>query len=98
MDDSHFATATGHAFRLAGYEPRIVHGVIDTAATLVLVAAGSAATLTTPMMVRVRPGDDVRVHPMHAAPTRELILIHRSAHVRPTVAAAMALITDASRT
>ncbi len=86
-DDSQFAMATRHAFRHAGFEPRIVHGIIDTAATCAMVATGAAASLLTPMMASVRTTDAIRLVPLVTPPSRELVLIHRSGPMRPSVAA-----------
>lgn len=86
-DDSHFAVATRHAFRAAGFEPRIVHAITDTAATCAIVAAGAAATILTPMMASVRPSDQVRLVRMTDPPSRELVLIQRAGPMRPSVAA-----------
>ncbi|CCH75872.1 putative Transcriptional regulator, LysR family protein [Nostocoides japonicum T1-X7] len=93
-DDSHFAVATGHAFRRAGFEPRIVHGITDTAATCAMVAVGVAATLLTPMMAGVRATEAIRLVPLTSPPSRELVLIHRSGPMRPSVAAAAGVIED----
>lgn len=95
-DQSHFAVATRHAFRQVGFEPRISHGITDTAATCAIVASGVAASLLTPMMAGVRATGDIRLVPLVTPPARELVLIHRSGPMRPSVAAAASVIEEAA--
>lgn len=93
-DGSHFALATRHAFRQAGVEPRIRHGITDTAATCALVGMGVGASILTPMMAGVRRRSDIRLLPLRSPPGRELVLIHRAGPMRPSVAAVAAVLEE----
>ena len=52
---SQYGRALRSGFRRRGFEPRVVHEVTDTAASLQLAAAGLGATVMTGLMTRLNP-------------------------------------------
>ncbi len=82
-----YGRAMRAALRKRGVEPRVVHEVTDTAASLQLAAAGLGATVTTPLMRRLNPSVGIRPLRMRDPFTRQIVLLysqeHRHAAVEP---------------
>jgi DNA-binding transcriptional LysR family regulator len=72
---SQYGRAVRSGFRKRGFEPRVVHEVTDTAASLQLAAAGLGATVMTDLMRRLNPTLDLERLEMEDALTRQLVLI-----------------------
>jgi DNA-binding transcriptional LysR family regulator len=85
---SQYGRAVRSGFRRRGVEPRVVHEVTDTAASLQLAAAGLGATLMTDLMARLNPNLDVQRWRMTDPLTREIVLITPAdvRHRQPIVA------------
>lgn len=78
---SHFGRSFRFACRRLGFEPRVVHEVTDTAASLQLAAAGAGAAPMTGLMERLGASDGlVRLHTPQPI-TREIILVARESVV-----------------
>lgn len=73
--DSQYGRALRSGFRRRGFEPRVVHEVTDTAASLQLAAAGLGATVMTELMRRLNPTLGLRRLEMEDALTRQIVLI-----------------------
>ncbi len=74
---SQYGRAIRSGFRRLGFEPRVVHEVTDTAASLQLAAAGLGATVMTGLMRRLNTGLDLTALQMHEPLTRQIVLISR---------------------
>jgi DNA-binding transcriptional LysR family regulator len=84
---SYYGRAVLTACRRAGFEPRVLHEVTDTAATLALVEAGVGVSVVTNLMLRLRPSR-LDVVGLHESMERHVVVVFRSfAEHRPTVAA-----------
>lgn len=92
---SQYGRALRSGFRSRGFEPRVVHEVTDTAASLQLAAAGLGATVVTDLMRRLNPTLELRRLEMPDALTRRIVLI-TPAHVefRQPIAAFTDVVTD----
>ena len=84
---SQYGTATRAALRHRGIEPRVVHEVTDTAATLHLTAAGLGLSLVTPMMQRLTADLPLLLRPMPDPMTRDVVLLVPRAETQRHVAA-----------
>lgn len=76
---SQYGRAVLVGLRRRGVEPRVVHEVTDTAASLHLAAAGLGATVITPLMRRLSPSLELGVRPMAEPMTRQVVLLVPSA-------------------
>jgi DNA-binding transcriptional LysR family regulator len=89
-----FGRAIRDACRTAGFEPRVMHEVTDTAAALLLAARGLGVTPVTPLM-RQLVTVDARIISLEDAIERHVVFLrHRADRDRPTVAA----VTEAAKT
>ncbi|MBO8196538.1 LysR family transcriptional regulator [Streptomyces oryzae] len=85
--DSYYGRAVLTACRRAGFEPRVLHEVTDTAATLALVETGVGVSVVTDLMLRLR-ASRIDVIGLREAMERHIVVIFRSsAQHRPTVTA-----------
>jgi DNA-binding transcriptional LysR family regulator len=92
---SHYGRALRSGFRRRGFEPRVVHEVTDTAASLQLAAAGLGATVMTDLMRRLNPTTDLRRLEMKDALTRQIVLISPGrARLRQPIGAFTGVVTD----
>jgi DNA-binding transcriptional LysR family regulator len=76
-ETSRYGRALRSGLRRLGIEPRVVHEVTDTAASLQLAAAGLGATLATGLMRRLNGDLDLTTLRMPDPLTREIVLISR---------------------
>ena len=76
-ETSQYGRAIRSGFRRLGFEPRVVHEVTDTAASLQLAAAGLGATVMTGLMQRLNTGLDLTTLHMREPLTRQIVLISR---------------------
>jgi DNA-binding transcriptional LysR family regulator len=76
-EHTRYGRALRSGFRRLGVEPRVIHEVTDTAASLQLAAAGLGATLMTGLMRRLNTALDLSVLHMREPLTRQLVLISR---------------------
>jgi DNA-binding transcriptional LysR family regulator len=76
-DNSQYGRAIRSGFRRLGFEPRVVHEVTDTAASLQLAAAGLGATMMTGLMRRLNSSLDLTTLHMREPLTRQIVLITR---------------------
>lgn len=76
-ETSHYGRAFRFGCRRRGFEPRVVHEVTDTAASLQLAAAGSGVTPMTQLMRRLNPTVDLVALEMADPLSRQLILAIR---------------------
>ena len=76
-DTSQYGRAIRSGFRRLGFEPRVVHEVTDTAASLQLAAAGLGATVMTGLMRQLNTGLDLTALHMREPLTRQIVLISR---------------------
>ncbi|MER6073396.1 LysR substrate-binding domain-containing protein [Streptomyces sp. NPDC001817] len=84
---SYYGRAVLNACRRAGFEPRVLHEVTDTAATLALVEAGVGVSVVTDLMLRLRPSC-LDVLDLHETMERHIVVVFRSfVEHRPAVAA-----------
>jgi DNA-binding transcriptional LysR family regulator len=72
---SQYGRALRSGFRRRGFEPRVVHEVTDTAASLQLAAAGLGGTVMTDLMRRLNPALDLQRLEMADPMTRQIVLI-----------------------
>lgn len=72
---SRYGAAIRNGFRRLGFEPRVVHEVTDTAASLRLASADLGATLTTDLMQRMTHYSDLLRLPMFSPISRQIVLI-----------------------
>jgi DNA-binding transcriptional LysR family regulator len=92
---SQYGRALRSGFRRRGFEPRVVHEVTDTAASLQLAAAGLGATVMTDLMRRLNPTSELRRLEMPDPLTRQIILITPGrSDVRQPIAAFTGVVTD----
>lgn len=92
---THFGVAVRTACRTAGFEPRAVHEVNDTATSLALAAHGLGATLATPLMLRFAAPGTLRTSTLTVPVQRRVVLIGTPADVdRPAVRAVVEVIED----
>jgi DNA-binding transcriptional LysR family regulator len=92
---SQYGRALRAGFRRRGFEPRVVHEVTDTAASLQLAAAGLGATVMTDLMRRLNPTSKLRRLEMVDPLTRQIVLITPGrADVRQPIAAFTGVVTD----
>ncbi|MGI5346930.1 LysR substrate-binding domain-containing protein [Streptomyces sp. CA-250714] len=85
--DSYYGRAVLTACRRAGFEPRVLHEVTDTAATLALVETGVGVSVVTDLMLRLR-ASRIDVIGLRETMERHIVVVFRSsARHRPTVAA-----------
>lgn len=75
-EGTQYGRALRSGLRRRDVEPRVVHEVTDTAASLQLAAAGLGATLTTPLMLRLNPGVLTTLR-MSDPLTRRIVLLAR---------------------
>lgn len=75
-EGTQYGRALRSGLRRRNVEPRVVHEVTDTAASLQLASAGLGATLTTPLMLRLNPGDLVTLR-IDDPVTRRIVLLSR---------------------
>jgi DNA-binding transcriptional LysR family regulator len=93
---TYFGQAIRNACRTAGFEPRVVHEITDTSASLSLAAAGHGVTPVTPLMVRLAPSPTSHVLALTENIERHIVLVrHRLDRDRPTVRAATAAVKEA---
>ena len=76
-EGSQYGRAIRSGFRRLGFEPRVVHEVTDTAASLQLAAAGLGATVMTGLMRRLNTSLDLTALRMREPLTRQIVLISR---------------------
>lgn len=76
-ESSQYGRAIRSGFRRLGFEPRVVHEVTDTAASLQLAAAGLGATVMTGLMRRLNTSLDLTTLRMREPLTRQIVLISR---------------------
>jgi DNA-binding transcriptional LysR family regulator len=76
-ESSQYGRAIRSGLRRRGVEPRVVHEVTDTAASLQLAAAGLGATVMTGLMRRLTTGLDLTALAMREPLTRQIVLITR---------------------
>lgn len=76
-ETSQYGRAVRSGFRRLGFEPRVVHEVTDTAASLQLAAAGLGATVVTGLMRRLNTSLDLTVLHLREPLTRQIVLISR---------------------
>ena len=76
-EGSQYGRAIRSGFRRLGFEPRVVHEVTDTAASLQLAAAGLGATVMTGLMHRLNTSLDLTALRMREPLTRQIVLISR---------------------
>ena len=76
-ESSQYGRAIRSGFRRLGFEPRVVHEVTDTAASLQLAAAGLGATVMTSLMQRLNTALELTALHMHEPLTRQIVLISR---------------------
>lgn len=78
-ENTQYGRALRSGLRRRDVEPRVVHEVTDTAASLELAAAGLGATLTTPLMMRLgtRSAGDLTTLRMADPVTRRIVLLAR---------------------
>jgi DNA-binding transcriptional LysR family regulator len=76
-ESSQYGRAIRSGFRRLGFEPRVVHEVTDTAASLQLAAAGLGATVMTGLMHRLNTSLDLTALRMREPLTRQIVLISR---------------------
>ena len=76
-ESSQYGRAIRTGFRRLGFEPRVVHEVTDTAASLQLAAAGLGATVMTGLMHRLNTSLDLTALRMREPLTRQIVLISR---------------------
>lgn len=76
-ETSQYGRALRSGFRRLGFEPRVVHEVTDTAASLQLAAAGLGATVMTGLMRRLNTSLDLKVLHLREPLTRQMVLIRR---------------------
>lgn len=72
---SQYGRALRAGFRKRGFEPRVVHEVTDTAASLQLAAAGLGATVMTDLMRHLSPTLELQTLQMADPLTRQIVLI-----------------------
>lgn len=72
---SRYGAAIRNGFRARGFEPTVVHEVTDTAASVLLAAAGQGATVRTPLMRRLNMGLDLVELTMRSPMTRRILLL-----------------------
>lgn len=93
---THYGDAVRAACRRAGFEPRVIHEVTDTAASLALAASGQGVTPVTELMRRLVPDLPIEVQQIEQDVTRSLCLaMPGRGDVRPSVQATAELITRA---
>ena len=96
--NTQYGTALRSGFRRRGLEPRVVHEVTDTAASLQLAAAGLGATVVTDLMRRLNPNREIRRLEMADPLTRRIVLITpASVAFRQPIAAFTDVVKDAVR-
>jgi DNA-binding transcriptional LysR family regulator len=76
-ESSQYGRAIRAGFRRLGFEPRVVHEVTDTAASLQLAAAGLGATVMTALMRRLNPSLDLTSLRLPEQLTRQIVLFSR---------------------
>ena len=78
-EGTQYGRALRSGLRRRDVEPRVVHEVTDTAASLQLAAAGLGATLTTPLMLRLgtQTAGDLSTTRMADPITRRIVLLSR---------------------
>jgi len=76
-ESTQYGRAIRSGFRRRGVEPRVVHEVTDTAASLQLAAAGLGATVMTGLMHRLNTSLDLEALSMRDPLTRQMVLISR---------------------
>lgn len=84
---SQYGDAMRAGLRNRGVEPRVVHEVTDTAASLQLAAAGLGATVMTPLMRRLNPQLAMRALRMRTPMTRRVVLLSLREHQQRAVGA-----------
>lgn len=77
-ESSQYGRAIRSGFRRLGFEPRVVHEVTDTAASLQLAAAGLGATVMTGLMRRLNTSLELTPLLMREPLTRQIVLISRA--------------------
>lgn len=87
-EDGHYGRALRLAFRRRGFEPRVVHEVTDTAASLQLAAAGAGVTPMTDLMRRMAPALELQAwEPVEPIERRLILVTREGADGRPTIRA-----------
>jgi DNA-binding transcriptional LysR family regulator len=76
-ESSQYGRAIRSGLRRRGVEPRVVHEVTDTAASLQLAAAGLGATVMTGLMRRLNTSLELTALQMRDPLTRQIVLISR---------------------
>ena len=76
-ESSQYGRAIRSGFRRLGFEPRVVHEVTDTAASLQLAAAGLGATVMTGLMRQLNTSLDLTALHLREPLTRQIVLISR---------------------
>lgn len=83
--DSYYGRAVRTACRRAGFEPRVVHEVTDTATSLAMVGAGLGVAPLTGLMLRLR-SEGIAPVPLHDVVERHVVVAVRAAsRGRPSV-------------
>lgn len=87
-EDGQYGRALRLAFRRRGFEPRVVHEVTDTAASLQLAAAGAGVTPMTDLMRRMAPALRLQaLEPAEPIERRLILVVREGADARPTIRA-----------
>lgn len=84
---SYYGRAFRTACRRAGFEPRVVHEVTDTAISLAMVGAGLGVAPLTELMLRLRSAGIVAVPLVEAVERHIVVAVGAAARHRPSVAA-----------
>lgn len=93
---TYFGQAIRNACRTAGFEPRVVHEITDTSASLSLAAAGHGVTPVTPLMVQLAGSAQSHVLELTEDIHRHMVLVrHHADRDRPTVRAATVAVQHA---
>jgi len=86
-----FGQAIRNACRAAGFEPRVVHEITDTAACLALADAGLGVTPVTPLMRQLARSTGHTIALQEDIRRHLVLMRHQATITRPTVAAVTAV-------
>ena len=86
---THYGEAIRSACRLAGFEPRAAHELLDIVATLTLASRGAGLAPATPMMLGLVPGLPLRVVELAQQLRRDVVLVRRDADAQRNKVAAV---------
>ncbi|MCB5909498.1 LysR family transcriptional regulator [Streptomyces pinistramenti] len=91
---SYYGRAMRAVCRRAGFEPRVVHEVTDTATSLAMVAAGLGVTPLTELMLRLR-SEGIASVPLRDRVERQVVVaVGAASRRRPSVAALIGALRD----